>query len=137
MLKRLFLDDPDDFEQKIPLTKAFLDVFCELIMDTNSSLVQESVVKIILVVIGQQTEDLLGKHADNVIKNINSLVGKLPVNENQETLPLKFEKLLEICVNSCPCLYQKNTVLLLFILIYCFCRYCEANFNRNYSQKSI
>lgn len=81
-------------------------MFCELIVDTNSSLVQESVVKSILVLIGRNSEQFLEQKADSVIKNINSMVGRLPANQNQDTLPLKFEKMLEICVNACPSKFE-------------------------------
>lgn len=105
-----FLDDSDDFEQQIPLTKAVIDICCELIVDTNSSLVQESVVKIILVLIGKNSEDVLDKNMDKFIKNINSFIGKLPEYRNQDTLPMKFDKMLEICVASCPSKYTNRLI---------------------------
>lgn len=113
----------DDFEQQVPLTKALLDVFCELIADTNTSLVQESVVRSILLLIGQETEQFLELEADKLVKNVNRFVGKLPVNRNQETLPMQFEKALEICINCCP---GKTSSLLYVNIDWIFCRSCKA-----------
>lgn len=97
-----FADDLDDFEQQIPLTKTLFDIFCELIVDTNSSLVQESVVRSLLIAFGEQIEQYFDIKANKIVKNINGLIGKLPTNEHTETLPLKFEKMLELCVDSSP-----------------------------------
>lgn len=97
-----FLDDLDDFEQQVPLTKALLDVFCELIADSNTSFAQESVVRSILVLMGQKTEEFLENQAEYFVRNVNRLIGRLPTTYNAETLPMKFEKFLEICLDSCP-----------------------------------
>lgn len=97
---------------------------------------QESVVKSILILIGQKTEELLEKKADKVTKNVNSLVGKLPLAENQETLPLKFEKMLEICVDSSPCMISKHNRYFVCCKLGFVCRSSQATFIRSYGNKS-
>lgn len=86
---------------QIPVAKALLDVLCELVANTNTSLMQESVVKSILLLIGEQMENYLENRSQKIVRNVNSLIGRIPDNSNQNAFPMQLEEMLDVCTSCC------------------------------------
>ncbi|KAF5294329.1 hypothetical protein FQR65_LT10782 [Abscondita terminalis] len=95
-------DELDEFDLHIPITKVLVDIVCELLADTDTCLLQETVVKALLLLIGNNTEDYITKQADSLLHNVNKIVGKLPENTNQDVLPMKLDEMVYICMKKCP-----------------------------------
>ncbi|KAF2900775.1 hypothetical protein ILUMI_05405 [Ignelater luminosus] len=97
-----FDDELDEFDLQVPITKALVDIICELISDTNTCLLQESVIKTLLLLIGNYSEEILVKHSDGLLHNVNKHVGKLPENINQDVLAMKLNEMVKICMGLFP-----------------------------------
>ncbi|KAF5303294.1 hypothetical protein FQA39_LY10033 [Lamprigera yunnana] len=97
-----FEDELEGFDVHIPITKVLVDIVCELLADTKISLLQESVVKALLLFIGNYTEEYVTKQSDSLLHNINKIVGKLPENTNQEVFALQLDEMAKICLKKFP-----------------------------------
>lgn len=115
--KAQILDELDDFEQQIPIAKVLTDVLCELVIDSDTYLVQEASVKSFLLLLGNHVEKYFEQKSDKIVRNINKLVGSLPTGLNQETKPMKLDDMVKVCVDSVPgeivliCHFQNNFLL--------------------------
>lgn len=97
-----FLDELDDFEVKLPITKALLDIFCELLSDAKSSpFKQEPVIRSILLLLGNYIEN-------NVVSIVNFYTNylctnaKIPVDYEISTLTLTVEDYVDALLTGIP-----------------------------------
>ncbi|KAK5638239.1 hypothetical protein RI129_012534 [Pyrocoelia pectoralis] len=97
-----FEDELDDFDLNVPITKVLVDIVVELVGDTKICLLQETVVKALLLFIGHYSEEYICKQSDGLLHNINKFVGKLPDNDNQDVTALKLDEMVKICVEKFP-----------------------------------
>ncbi|KAK4878397.1 hypothetical protein RN001_010903 [Aquatica leii] len=97
-----FEDELDEFDLHVPITKVLLDIICELIDDTKICLLQETVIKALLLLVGNYTEDYVTKQSDALLHNVNKIVGKLPESSNHEVLPMKLDEMVHICLKKFP-----------------------------------
>lgn len=109
-----FDDDPDDFDQQMPLAKALTDVCCELVADADDSLVKESVVRAFLLLLGGCVEDVLGEAAETAVRKAAGWVGELSsAEEHRQTLPMKTDKMVRLCIGERGGVFEKGFRLLL------------------------
>lgn len=88
------------------MTKTLVDIICEVISVSNSSLVQEPVVRAFLLLAGQKCEEKMAEGSGNAIKNIRNLIGKLPVVDHQNPLAMKLDDMVDICLSVIPRKYH-------------------------------
>lgn len=89
-----FLDELDDLDSTIPLTKALLDVICECLQDTKCALTQEPVMKALLVLAGSKSEQILTHYAERIVRHINRVIGPLPKNDNDCVMAMELDQLV-------------------------------------------
>lgn len=106
ILKRLrnqdLLDELDDFEVKLPITKCLVDILCELLSDTETPLIQEPVIKAVLLGLGYSIENSVISTADRIMDNFCENLLTIPEKSNQKTLIMDLEDFVEAILNSLP-----------------------------------
>ncbi|XP_017781714.1 PREDICTED: uncharacterized protein LOC108566375 isoform X2 [Nicrophorus vespilloides] len=101
--RRQFDDELDDFDATIPMTKALIDLICELIEDTFPPLVKENVVKVLLLTVGNSAESKLHEIGEKLIKAINGCIGKIPKFDGPTIpCPMKIDELVNLCSECIP-----------------------------------
>lgn len=105
MIVKYVLDELDDFDSTIPITKALMDVLCECLIDTNCALKQEPVMKAFLVVAGRKLENLLNCYAEKMFL-INKSIGPLPKSDNDVPLAMELKEMIKIVEDALPCMYE-------------------------------
>lgn len=116
----MFLDELDDFDSQVPVTKTLLEIFCELISDTNTYLVQEPIVKSLLVLFGRPIEHHLDVQSEKMLRNIKKLIGKLPETSNQLPMAMKLAFMVECCFEILPGNYEAITSIFAIMLMFFF-----------------
>lgn len=96
------LDELDDFEVKLPITKCLVDIFCELLADTESPFIQEPVIKAVLLGLGYSIEKNVISTADRILDNFCENLLSIPEKSNQRTLNIDLENFVEAILNSLP-----------------------------------
>ncbi|KAB0791579.1 hypothetical protein PPYR_03379 [Photinus pyralis] len=102
-----FEDELDDFDVHVPITKVLVDVIVELLGDTKICLLQETVVKALLLFVGYYTEEHICRQSDNLLHNINKFVGKLPDAGTEDVTALKLDEMVKICAEQFPSAIRK------------------------------
>lgn len=92
----------DDFEVKLPITKCLVDIFCELLADTETPLIQEPVIKAVLLGLGYSIENTVISTADRIMDNFCENLLTIPEKSNQKTLNMDLEDFVEAILNSLP-----------------------------------
>ncbi|XP_076265572.1 uncharacterized protein LOC143199568 isoform X2 [Rhynchophorus ferrugineus] len=112
MLSNVHFDDElDDFEGKMPITKTLLDIFCELLTDTKSPLIQEPVIKGVLLSCGsliernideciQQTEVYLADHLVDIPEESKMNILSMELNEYIEAIRSSFPDSLKYIIRK-------------------------------------
>lgn len=98
----------------MPLTKTLLDVMCELLADTNSPLVQEPVVKSLLLLFGPIVEQHLERFIDQGMNYLAENLISIPETPNIKVLSLDIDEFVISIENSVP---GKSVYSLLLLLI--------------------
>ncbi|XP_066155757.1 uncharacterized protein [Euwallacea fornicatus] len=108
-----FEDELDDLEGKMPITKAVLDIICELLEDTNSSIVQEPIVKGSLLLFGPVIEQHITSFVDKGLDYFAKNLVTIPEKINSEVLSMDMENYICCIEKSIPdslkCLLGKDT----------------------------
>lgn len=92
----------DDFEVKLPITKCLVDIFCELLADTETPLIQEPVIKAVLLGLGYSIENSVISTADRSMNNFCENLLTIPEKSNQKTLNMDLEVFVDAILNSQP-----------------------------------
>lgn len=79
--------------------------------ETNTCLLQESVVKALLLLIGNYSEEYITKQSDSLLHNINKCVGKLPEHITEDVLSMKLNEMVQICLDYFPSKYQIKLIM--------------------------
>lgn len=95
-------DELDDFEVTLPITKALVDIFCELFADTNTPFIQEPVIKAVLLGIGQTIENFIISTADAAMENFCENLLTIPEKSNTNTLNMDFDVYIDAILSSVP-----------------------------------
>ncbi|CAG9862617.1 unnamed protein product [Phyllotreta striolata] len=93
-----FEDELDEFEAKLPITKALVDITCELLADTDSPLIREPVTKAVLLVIGNTLEQTVVDKVDDVMENLCVNLLTIPEKSNTNVLFLEPDEFTESLV---------------------------------------
>lgn len=89
-------EELDDFDTTIPITKALVDLVCELIEETYPPLVKENIIKTFLLTYGAVVEEKLQELSQQLIKSIAYSIGHLPKMESRHVaMSMKIEDLVE------------------------------------------
>nr|CAI5831655.1 unnamed protein product [Callosobruchus analis] len=97
-----FEDELDPFEVRVPVTRALVDIACELLADTGSPFVQEPIVKAFLLTLGPTLEYLLVKHADLLMETLCVQLMRIPDRTDRSTLHMEMAGYLDALVDSLP-----------------------------------
>lgn len=97
-----FLDELDDFEVKLPITKALVDIFCELLADTDTPFIQEPIIKAVLLGLGYSIENFIISTVDGDMANLCENLLIIPEKSNQNTLYIDSEVYVDAILNSLP-----------------------------------
>ncbi|KAJ8959852.1 hypothetical protein NQ318_011585 [Aromia moschata] len=92
----------DDFEVKLPITKALVDIMCELLADTQSPFLQEPLVKAILLSVGNVVQKVAIGKGDRFVEDLMTNLITIPERSNQETLFLEMDAYVEALLSSLP-----------------------------------
>ncbi|CAH1122474.1 unnamed protein product [Ceutorhynchus assimilis] len=95
-----FEDELDDFEGKIPITKVVLDLFCELFADTNSPLVQEPMIKAVLLVFGQTMEQKIISLIAQLVEYFAENLVTIPESTNSNVLSMDIDEYIKSIEDS-------------------------------------
>lgn len=98
----LISDELDDFEVKLPITKSLVDVFCELLADTDTPFIQEPIIKAILLGLGYSIENYVISAVDTAMEDFCENLLTIPEKSNQRTLNMDLEVYVEAMLNSLP-----------------------------------
>ncbi|KAL1495045.1 hypothetical protein ABEB36_010528 [Hypothenemus hampei] len=117
-----FDDELEDFEGKIPMTKAIVDILSELLSDTNSPLIQEPIIKAVLLLFGPVTEDKITAVLNNAMEYLAENLVTIPEKTNSTVLTMDIEEYVK-CIEKSTLDFFKyfvgrdnfRTVLKLFI----------------------
>lgn len=97
-----FNDELDDFEVKLPVTKALFDILCELLADNkNTSLTQEPVIKSTLLLFGNYIEENILTQANYYLRYCCANA-KIPSESEIETLSFELEEFVDIVLSGIP-----------------------------------
>ncbi|XP_074031796.1 uncharacterized protein isoform X2 [Leptinotarsa decemlineata] len=97
-----FEDELDDFEAKLPITKALIDSMCELLADSDSPLIQEPLVKTLMLIVGKVLEEFINSEVDGAIADLCVNLFRIPELSNQDTLFLELDDFVEIMMKNLP-----------------------------------
>ncbi|CAH1114966.1 unnamed protein product [Psylliodes chrysocephalus] len=97
-----FEDELDEFEAKMPITKALVDIICELLSDTDSPLIREPVVKAILLILGNSIEKYVLENVDSAMEDLCTNLLTIPKETNTNVLYLETDEFVENLVLSLP-----------------------------------
>ncbi|KAJ8984941.1 hypothetical protein NQ317_012192 [Molorchus minor] len=97
-----FEDELDDFEVKLPITKALVDIMCELLADTNSPFLQEPLVKAILLSFGTSIQNIVISKIDGYMECLLTDLITIPETSNYNTLSLEMDAYVEALLNGLP-----------------------------------
>lgn len=102
----LFLDELDEFEIKLPVTKTLLDIFCELLADVkDTSLAQETVIKSILLLFGNEIEQKIINQTNDNIDYWCSNANIPPESRKIETLSVELDQFVDMVISGFPGIY--------------------------------
>lgn len=101
----------DDFEVKLPITKSLVDIFCELLADTDTPFIQEPIIKAILLGLGFSIENYIVSTVDTAMQDFCENLLTIPEKSNQKTLHMDLEVYVETLLN---CLPGKSPVQIIF-----------------------
>ncbi|XP_063907391.1 uncharacterized protein LOC135125674 [Zophobas morio] len=97
-----FEDELDDFEVKLPVTKALLDILCELLADTkDTSLTQEPVIKSVLLLFGNYIEESVITQANYYLRYCCANA-KISAESKVDTLSLELEEFIDVVLSGVP-----------------------------------
>ncbi|KAG5891387.1 hypothetical protein JTB14_020115 [Gonioctena quinquepunctata] len=97
-----FEDELDDFEVKLPITKALVDIMCELLADTDSPLIREPLVKTIMLTLGNRLEKFVISKVEEAMEDLCVNLISIPETTNQNTLNLELDVFVEAVLDSFP-----------------------------------
>ncbi|XP_030766630.1 uncharacterized protein LOC115890525 isoform X2 [Sitophilus oryzae] len=97
-----FEDELDDFEGKIPVTKVLLDIFCELLADSNSPLIQEPVIKGILLTCGSYVECKIENQIHESLAHFAEHLVTIPETSNTNVLLMDLDDYIEAMKSGIP-----------------------------------
>ncbi|XP_049823486.1 uncharacterized protein LOC109595505 isoform X2 [Aethina tumida] len=97
-----FEDELDEFEVKLPVTKAIIGIICELLADTESLLIQESLVKAIVLSFGNTIENRIVSQTENFINNLCANLFRIPETTINQTLDMNLESYISAILSSFP-----------------------------------
>ncbi|CAH1966150.1 unnamed protein product [Acanthoscelides obtectus] len=97
-----FEDELDPFEVKLPVTRALVDIICELLADTSSPFVQEPIVKGFLLMLGPTMEHFLVRQVDKMVEKLCVELIRIPDKTNQTTLDLEMTTYMDALLESLP-----------------------------------
>ncbi|KAI4455246.1 sorting nexin [Holotrichia oblita] len=95
-------DELDDVEVHIPFTRTLVDIFCELVAETNTFLTQESVVKMLLILFGELSEEYICDKSKKITRSINSFIGKLPNDAKKEDISMCLDEFTRFFLDIFP-----------------------------------
>ena len=114
----LISDELDDFEVKLPVTKALLDILCELLADTkDTSLTQEPVIKSVLLLFGNYIEESVITQANYYLRYCCANA-KISAESKVDTLSLELEEFIDVVLSGVPGYLVRSFEGLVFIF-YC------------------
>lgn len=93
----------------MPITKALVDIICELLSDTDSPLIREPVVKAILLILGNSIEKYVLENVDSAMEDLCTNLLTIPKETNTNVLYLETDEFVENLVLSLPGEYTKVT----------------------------
>ncbi|KAJ8914548.1 hypothetical protein NQ315_010012 [Exocentrus adspersus] len=97
-----FEDELDEFEVKLPITRALLDIMCELFADTNSPFLQEPLIKVILLSLGDSIERFVISKTDALVQNVCTSLISIPETSYTKTLFLEMDEYIEALLSCLP-----------------------------------
>ncbi|XP_060529837.1 uncharacterized protein LOC132704092 isoform X2 [Cylas formicarius] len=97
-----FDDELEDLELKIPIIKTIMDIWCELLANTTSPLIQEPIVKALLLLFGSPLEKVIGLKIAAMLGLLVSNLNSIPDQTNTKTLSMDFDEYITILSNACP-----------------------------------
>lgn len=92
----------DDFEVKLPITKSLVDIFCELLADTDTPFIQEPIIKAVLLGLGFSIENYIISTVDTAMQDFCENLLTIPEKSNQKTLNMDLEVYVETLTNCLP-----------------------------------
>ncbi|CAH1155933.1 unnamed protein product [Phaedon cochleariae] len=95
-------DELDEFEAKLPVTKALLDIVCELLAEADSPFVREPLVKAILLTFGNTMEHFILSQVDAAMDKLCVDLIVIPKVTNQNTLSLEKNSFVEAIFSGLP-----------------------------------
>lgn len=98
----MVLDELDDFEVKLPITKSLVDILCELLSDTDTFFIQEPIVKAVLLGLGERIEKYVLSNLDAIMNNFCENLLIIPEKSNQKTLNMDLDMYVEALLCSVP-----------------------------------
>ncbi|XP_050498928.1 uncharacterized protein LOC114334891 isoform X2 [Diabrotica virgifera virgifera] len=97
-----FEDELDEFEAKLPITKALVDIACELLSDTDSPLIREPVIKALFLTLGHSVEKYVINIMDLSMDYLCTNLMTIPEFTNNNVLYLEMDVFVESIVASFP-----------------------------------
>ncbi|XP_072379502.1 uncharacterized protein [Diabrotica undecimpunctata] len=97
-----FEDELDEFEAKLPITKALVDIACELLSDTDSPLIREPVIKVLFLTLGHSVEKYVINIMDCSMDYLCTNLMTIPEFTNNNVLYLEMDVFVESIVASFP-----------------------------------
>lgn len=85
-------DELEDFEGKLPITKVILDIMCELLVDTSSSLIQEPIIKAALLLFGSVLEEQVATLLNDFLEHLAESLITIPEKSNTRVLSMDIEE---------------------------------------------
>lgn len=79
-----------------------MDIFCELVAETNTFLTQEFVVKMLLILFGELSEEYICDKSSKVTRSINSFIGKLPADAKKEDMSMSLDEFTRLFLDVFP-----------------------------------
>lgn len=86
-----------------------LDIVCELLADTNSPIVQEPMVKAVLLLLGPTIERKVTSLLDNAMEYLAENLIKIPETSNTNVLSMDMDDYIEGIESSSPGEYLRGT----------------------------
>ncbi|XP_045474844.1 uncharacterized protein LOC123680793 isoform X6 [Harmonia axyridis] len=96
----VFFDETEDFESKVPLTRTFIDIICELIADSDSFASQEPFIKFLLLVFGKSMDEMIISKVEDLFDNL--CVTEVPKSLDCKVLTMDFDVYVEYLISVLP-----------------------------------
>lgn len=97
-----FEDELDDFEGKLPVTKALIDVLCELLSDSGSPFLQEPMIKAVMLILGPSIENFVISKVNWLSEDFSRNLFTIPESSDYKVLTIDIETFVDGILTSLP-----------------------------------